>query len=403
MNPFRICLLVVVACSVYGQKEERIVPETPRVFCVDPASLAKAKARATAGDKALTPALARLQRGAAQALKTTPCSVMDKALVPDSGDKHDYMSFGPYWWPDPDRKNGLPYIQRDGEVNPDSRQGDSAAMARMAKAVDTLALAYYFAGDEAHAAHAAQLLRTWFLDPETRMNPNLNFGQAIPGRTRGRGIGIIDTTKLAGLVDSIGLLEGSQAWTAADQEGAVAWFAAYLAWLCTSRHGKAEDRTKNNHGTWYDVQVASFALFTGKDDLAKQVLEECTRRRIASQIEPDGRQPHELRRTKSWSYSAMNLAGMFRLATLGERVGVDLWRFETEDGRGIRQALDFLAVYADPKKRWAHKQITRRKRISLLPLLLQAASVYGAERYTRLVEQLPQKEARSHRVLLLYQ
>ena len=304
----RICMahkgLVIVASffvlagfanaqSAGGRPETRI-RDFPRVFCLDPVRLAKSKRRVTAGDKSLRPAIERLQAEAEEALKAGPFSVMDKKLTPDSGDKHDYMSFGPYWWPDPKKPDGLPYIRRDGRVNPESRTDDTdrPAFGRMTSAVETLAAAFYFAEDKRYAEHAARLLRVWFLEPATRMNPNLQFGQAIPGRTKGRDIGIIDTARLTRLLDAIGLLESSHAWTSNDRHRMRDWCAAYLKWLRTSKHGLGEEKKHNNHGTWYDAQVVSLALYVGEEETARRILEKVKARRIDKHIEPDGSQPH---------------------------------------------------------------------------------------------------------------
>ncbi|MDQ3813687.1 MAG: alginate lyase family protein, partial [Armatimonadota bacterium] len=187
--------------------------------------LSTAKARLAAGDQTLQPALHKLVQEADDSLKAGPFSVMQKRLVPPSGDKHDYMSLGPYWWPDPAKPDGKPYIRRDGYVNPESTNDDTdrPKLAKMKANVETLALTTYFTGKEAYAEHAARLLRTWFLDPATRMNPHLNYGQAIPGIVDGRGIGIIDTGILAALCDAVALLEASPAWTPDDQRGLVQW------------------------------------------------------------------------------------------------------------------------------------------------------------------------------------
>ena len=217
------------------------------------------------------------------ALETPLVSVMDKQKLPPSGDKHDFVSYGPYWWPDPKKPDGLPYIRRDGEVNPESRgpATDYHAMGRMADAVKTLALAYFLSHDEAYAAHAARLLRAWFLDPATRMNPNLNFGQAIPGVCEGRGVGIIDTVSLLPIPDATLVLLPSAAWTDADQQGLRDWFAAYLQWLLTSKNGKDEAAAENNHGTWYDAQVAALAIYVGRPEIARQTLQTAQTTRIA--------------------------------------------------------------------------------------------------------------------------
>lgn len=197
----------------------------------------------------------------------------------------------------------------------------------------TLELAYRETGREEYARKAATLLRTWYLDPATRMNPNLNFGQAVPGVTAGRPTGIIDTAGIAELVRGLEWLSRSSAWTKTDQAGMKDWCGKYLDWLTTSEIGLAEGAATNNHGSWWDVQVATLAWFTGRRDAAKQVIEKAKTRRIAAQIEPDGRQPRELERTKAFSYSLMNLRALFDLAALGEQAEIDLWRCETKDGR----------------------------------------------------------------------
>jgi len=270
--------------------------------------------------------------------------------------------------------------------------------------VQTLALAYYFTGNHAYAEHASKMLRVWFLDPATRMNPNLNFAQAIPGRVDGRGIGIIDTTGMIGLVDAIGLLEASQAWTAEDQRGMVAWFTAFVEWMQTSKNGKEEAAAKNNHGTWYDAQLAAYALFIGKDDLARQTVEEAKAKRIDSQIKPDGSLPLELARTNSLSYSLYDLTAFFNLARVGERVGVDLWNYRLAAGGGIRSALEFVAPYADPEKAWPHEQINKEKRLTneLPTLLRRAAIAYHDGRYEEMLRAHAPQGLAANRMQLVY-
>ena len=358
----------------------------PEVIYADPHALAEAKASYAAGDASLKPAFDRLFAAAKTALKSKPVSVMDKTRIPPSGDKHDFISQAPYFWRDTNSPDGK-YIRRDGQRNPESgKDSDAGHVGQVCSNVHTLALAYYFSGNEEYAAHAVKLLRVWFLDPATRMNPNLNFGQGIPGEVDGRPMGIIGTRGFVGLVDAIRLLKNSPAWSAEDQKGMVAWMTQYLDWLQASKIGKGEGDATNNHGTFYDTQVVAIAAFVGKTDLARQTLSDAREKRIARQIEPNGKMPRELQRTKSFSYSAFNLRALIDLASMGQNLGVDLWHFQTSDGRNIRKALDFMAPYVNPDSKWPYQQIEKPDRKALAGLLLRAAPEYPDAHYETLVK-----------------
>jgi hypothetical protein len=356
---------------------------------------------------AQTPARDALIKQADQALRVPASSVMEKLAKPPSGDKHDYMSVGPYWWPDPAKPDGLPYIRKDGERNPEREDDrtDSNKFHRVLSTVPTLALAYRETGREEYAGHAAKLLRAWFLDPATKMNSNLNYGQAIPGRMDGRGIGIIDSAGLLEVTQALPWLEKSSSWAKSDREGMKAWLAQYCEWLQASKNGKEEAAAKNNHGTWYDVQVAALALYTGQPEVARRVVEEAKSKRIASQIEPDGSMPEELARTNSLSYTTMNTRAFCNLADLAKQTGVDLWNYRTGDGRGIRKAIDFLAPYVDPEKEWEHQQIGSVRlsnRMDIAMLLRRAALAYQDPRYEAMLAKLPREEVQANRMQILW-
>jgi hypothetical protein len=374
MRAFATLLLITcVQLTILAQVESG----SPKVFLLRTNDLVATRQRINSGDKKTEAALSKLCVDAEKALTAGPFSVTTKTVTPPSGDKRDYMSQAPYFWPDPKTQTGRPYIRRDGERNPEIDKIDNhRVLDQMNAAVETLSLAYFFTHEEKYAAKATQLLRTFFLKTDTRMNPNLEYAQGIPGINTGRGIGLIETRGLTRVVDSIGLLRGAKAWTEADQQGMESWFAQFLKWMLESKNGRDEAAAKNNHGTYYDVQVASFALFVGRRDLARQVLETAKQKRIALQIEPDGRQPLELARTKAWSYSVGNLDGLMLLAQLGENVEVDLWNYQTGDGRSIRKALSFLTPFAFGEKKWTYQQLGEWPPQMLFSLLRRAAYKY---------------------------
>jgi hypothetical protein len=369
--------IVVVWAGLMLAIVEISAAELPRVVCADPQALADAKARLAAGDTALQPALNALLSEAGRALAMKPPSVMDKKQLPPSGDKHDFLSQAPYFWRDTNSPDGR-YIRRDGQRNPESgADADAGHLGRVCASVHALALAYYFSGDEKYAAKATEILRVWFLDPTTRMNPNLNYGQGIPGEVEGRPEGLISARGMVGLMDALGLLAGAKSWTAADQSAMTAWVGQYFNWLATNKLAVAEGKATNNHGTFYDTQFAALALFLGKTNEAREFLLQDRENRIAKQIEPDGRQPRELTRTLSFNYSLFNLRALFDLASIGKNAGVDLWHYQTADGRSIFKALEFMAAYADPAKTWPYKQIHPWNRADLGELLLRASAVYS--------------------------
>ncbi|ADU15182.1 alginate lyase family protein [Asticcacaulis excentricus] len=320
------------------------------------------------------PAVVKVIKDAEKVLTAGPWSVTYKTRTPPSGDRHDYMSLGPYWWPDPAMAGGEPYIRRDGQVNPERATAafDRTALTRMADAVEALSLAYFFTGKRAYAERAALILRVWFLDPATRMNPNVNFGQGVPGRTKGRAEGLIDMENLIGVVEGIGLLAPSGALTAKDTAGLQQWFSDMADWFVTDPLGKEEAAALNNHAVHYDHQLITFALFAGRTDLARQVAEGFTKR-IDAQIAADGRQPKELERTRSQHYSYTNLSAMLDIAALSRCVGVDLWMHKGPQAQSLRTALDFHAAFAGDGKQWAWKEISPEPEM-VYQLLLKATA-----------------------------
>jgi hypothetical protein len=384
-QPFVTILLCSSVLVLHADTARFITPDT---MLIDGKRIAAARAQVVRGDEAVKPTIDAMESGVKKLLEMTPVSVMDKGVTPPSGDKHDYMSQAPYFWPDPSKPDGKPYIRKDGQTNPEIKKiSDHDNLGRLCSAVNGLGLAYAITGKQEYATQAAKLVRVWFLDPATKMNPHLKFGQGIPGINEGRGIGIIETRGLPELLDGVTLISHSPAWSAADQAGLQAWMREFAMWLTESQFGKDESQNGNNHETWYEVQVTALALWTGQMDLAKRTLER-GQASIAKQIQPDGRMPRELERTNSWSYSIFNVDAFLNLAKLGTRAGVDVLNYRTRDGRSLRQALDYLVPFATGEKKWPAEQINEFRPAQLTPALRKAAVAWNEPRYRELGKQL---------------
>jgi hypothetical protein len=361
-----------------------IAAQEPVVFTFHARDLAVVKQRIAAADDATVAALGSLTRKADKRLAEGPYSVVFNDHLPPSGDKHDYLSQAPYWWPDPKKKDGLPFVRRDGKVNPASEGGDDEQLDKLSKAAWQLSLAWHLTGDRRYADHAAELLRVWFFAPETRMKPRLAYGQYIPGRNTGRGAGLIETRRFLPVLDAAGLLAGSESWTPEDEQKLQAWFRDFLNWMRESERGDDERDAENNHGTWYDAQAAAFALFSGDQKRAKKVLDRAKQRRFQDALDAKGRPVHELDRTKSFDYCLFNLEALMQLALLGERADLHLWQAHFEDGRGLPRTVEWLAPFAAGTKEWPHKQITPVKEEKIAILYRRAAVAYGRDDYEQI-------------------
>ena len=391
--------LLLLSCLFFSLNY--VQAQLPHVYIMPAARLADLKKLAAAKDKGTLQLLDSLRTLADAFLKMKPVSVMEKAFTPVSGNKHDYMSQAPYFWYDSTKQNGLPYIRRDGQHNPEIKKiTDRTYIGDLENATKALALAWYLTGEERYAAKAAVLLRTWFFDEATKMNPHLDYAQAIPGINNGRGIGIIESRTLTGIADAAGLLEGSNSWKAKDIAQLKDWYIRYLQWMLTSKNGNDEHAAKNNHGTWFYVQVVDFALFTGQPELARKLVEE-SKRRMDSQITKEGRQPLELERTNALGYSTFNLRAWFELATLAEKTGVDLWQYTNTNGAGLRTALEWLYPYALGQKKWTYQQIGNYNVSDIYPLMWQASKKFNNAGYLKALD-LSKTEVVSPMAALLY-
>jgi alpha-glucosidase len=294
---------------------------------------------------------ARVISAADKFLAEQPITVTASSSPRSAGGGHDFFSEGDYWWPDPQNPGG-PYIQRDGMSNPDNFNDHRRSLMRFSVQVPALAAAWKLTGDRRYSDHALTHLRAWFIDPATRMNPNLQYAQAIHGRFTGRGTGIIDTIHLVEVARAAEVLDKAPGWQASDRAALRGWFTDYLSWLTTHQYGIDERDAKNNHGTCWVMQVAAFAHLTGDDKLLAYARDRFKTVLVPNQIAPDGSFPEELRRTKPYGYSLFNLDAMATVAEILSTPADNLWTFELPDGRGLKRAMEYMFPYVRNKKSW---------------------------------------------------
>jgi hypothetical protein len=293
---------------------------------------------------------ARVLQAANAYVKETPVTITSSHSPRSAGGAHDFFSEGDYWWPDPAHPDG-PYIQRDGMSNPDNFVEHRRYLMRLSVQVPALAAAWKLTSDPRYSSQAARHLRAWFVDPKTRMNPNLEFAQAIQGRFTGRGTGIIDTIHLVEVARAAELLPLS----AADREGVKRWFAEYVTWMTTHPYGIAERDAKNNHATCWVMQVAAFAHLTGDQPKMTYCRTRFKTVLVPHQMAADGSFPLEMQRTKPYGYSLFNLEALSAIAQILSTSEDNLWSFESNDGRGLRRAVAYLFPNIRDKRNWPLK------------------------------------------------
>lgn len=289
-------------------------------------------------------------------LASGPWTITDIPGKAASGDPHDYYSESPYWWPNPADPDG-PYIRKDGLRNPDRFMGHKNMMQEMAQSVFLLSMAGYFLDAPEYSRHAARILHVWFINDQTRMNPNLNHGQAITNKSTGRGVGIIDTHRLAKMLIGVELLAASGHWSVNEKQQLQKWFSEYLLWLQTSPNGRDEQAQGNNHSTWWAVQAACFGIFSGQTEFLDDLWTYTKKDLLESQIAANGSFPHEEARTRSLDYSYFNLNAFALLFRIASMQGVDLWQYRTSAGAGLESSLTYLSPYITDPGSWPGEQI----------------------------------------------
>ncbi|HEX4029559.1 MAG TPA: alginate lyase family protein [Terracidiphilus sp.] len=371
-----------------------------RSFCFSVAAVAGAAQLRAFAERPLITAqeIARIDRErilrAANAYITQPPITITASSSPRShGGRHDYFSEGDYWWPNPKNPTG-PYIRRDGYSDPANFNDHREALIRLSLQVPALTAAAMITGDRRYARHAALHLRAWFLDPATRMNPSLQYAQAIWGVTPGRGTGIIDTLHLIEVSRAARHLGNQDVFTSAEFAGIRDWFVQYLDWMRTSKNGMEEEAAKNNHGTCWVAQAAAFAAFTGDEEALALCRDRFRNNIMPDQLASNGSFPLELKRTKPYSYSLFDLDVLAIVCQIASEPGDspdNLWQFTLPNGNRYKKAVDFMFPYIQDKSKWPYPpdveyfdDLPNRQ-----PSLLFAGIAYRVPQYIALWRTLP--------------
>ncbi|CAH1192059.1 hypothetical protein PAECIP111891_00188 [Paenibacillus allorhizoplanae] len=328
-------------------------------------------------------------------LTTFPVQITDERALHSPGNAHDYYSNGDYWWPNPDTPDGLPYVRRDGESNPNNFHAHRILLRRMRSRVACLAAAFRITGEPHYASHAVRLLDAFFVNESTRMNPHLLYAQAVPGVCDGRGIGVIDTLHLIDVAAAVQILQRSP-MSLADSlvlQNVSVWFADYLKWMNEHPQGVEERNEPNNHGVCWYVQAAAFARLTGQQPMLDWCREQYKTKLLVEQMAADGSFPRELSRTKPYAYSLFTLDNFVTLTHLLSTPNDNLWEFQLSDGRGIEKGINFLLPYIENKQTWPYGRDVEydAQWPVAMSFLLLAGLAYDSDRLMALWHKLDQK------------
>ena len=283
-----------------------------------------------------------------------PVAVTDKEQT-RSGNRHNFEALSIYFWPDPENPDG-PYIVRDGQPNPEYKAYDLPRLENLVRRTGALSRAFYVTGDENYYKAFCEQIDAWFLKRATRMVPDFEYNQFIPGRNDGKGCsaGLIDAYNFINVIEAVRLVETQKPLGRSRTKKLKKWFRSFADWMQTSELGQQEARATNNHGAAYDITLFVISQYIGDDEVCAEIVENFAARRINPQIMEDGSQPEELKRTKAFNYSVYNLQHLVDFCIIQRNLGND---YINADGKRIKKAIDFLDQYVGHRDRFPYQEI----------------------------------------------
>jgi hypothetical protein len=317
-------------------------------------------------------------------------TIVRKKVVPLNGDAHDFFTIPRYWHPNPMDKM-KPWIHKDGVVNPlsESPEDDKVQLKTMCRKVHTLARAYFYTNNQVYGKKATQLIHNFFINSNTYMSPSLKFGGYVQGKYNSRIIGTIETANLILVIESIGLLTNYEGWTPEYQSAMLDWFDDYLNWLLTSKQGKLIKKVNNNIANWFDLQIVCYALFTGRTQLAKNILSAVGWKRLDKQVNKNRFFVEEIDRAQSFSYHIYSLKALTYLANVSENIGgYDIWNHYREETKLLAAVIQNMGKYVDPSENWPYLEKGGVKTPELYLILRRASRAYSDNSYELLIDSI---------------
>lgn len=371
-----ICMTCLSISCVYSQ-DDLFKGENVDLLSLNKDLLNISRKKISEGDSSFIPAYNKLIKKVENEYDSYLYSVMQKEHMPPSGNIHDYMSLARYFWPNPNTENGLPYVQRDGRTNPEIGEYDRDDLYAMSTHVFELAIAYYLTGKSKYASKAAKQIKHWFFNKESYMAPHFKYGQSIPGIRDGGSAGLIESRDFIKIIEAVNLIYNSSYWSKQDQISLQIWFDNFLNWMIHSPAGIGESMQSNNHGTWYDAQIAVYASFTENPGIAKNAVNRTLNKRASNQIALSGSQPAELSRWTAQQYTWFNMDAMLTVLTIKKQLNI----IDESNGKEqIKNALNWLLPYAKGEE-WDFEQIADFDECRYLELFLKASELYNDPEY----------------------
>lgn len=282
-----------------------------------------------------------------------PVVVTDKkkTFAPNN---HYYCSVGIYWWPDPARPGK--YIQKDGVTNPESMEYDGVRLSELGKRCVFLSKAFYLTRNKQFFNAFVSQIKAWFIDEGTYMLPNFEYTQVIPGdnNNKGRRTGFIDAYGFNAVLESIRLTNSVKKIDKKTMRALQCWFYDFAEW-CENNYGIELSKENNNISLSYDVTMIDMYIFANKKEKAMTLAESFAEKRIITQINEDGSQPAELKRTKAFTYSVANLSQIIDFCYL-----VRYWdkNYYDKYGERVERAFEYLQTFSDDPSTFPYKQMT---------------------------------------------